>query len=91
MVVYTDTFEDLLLNVEEVLRHLRDLGLTLKLAVYEISFLEHIVSPNGIRIDPERIWAVCIFPSWGCSLHWYGQFLPSVRPEFLGSGGDIKD
>jgi hypothetical protein len=45
---------------------LRDSGLTVepekvKLQVHEISFLEHIASPNGIRIDPECIRAVCVF------------------------------
>jgi hypothetical protein len=45
---------------------LRDSGLVVKpekvkLTVHEVSFLEHIVSPNGISIDPERIRALCVF------------------------------
>jgi len=61
-----------------------------KLAVHKISFIEHNVSPNGIRIDA---FGPLYIPSWGEGgylLHWYGQFVPSVRPEFLGTGRDIK-
>lgn len=90
MVVCSDTFENLLRHVEEILRHLRDSGLAVKpekvkLAVNEISFLEHIDSPNGINIDPERIRALCVFlhrDIRGVALfigmaNFYGQFVPN--------------
>jgi hypothetical protein len=67
LVVYSESFEQNLQHVEEVLRRLRDAGLTvnpekIKLAVREIAFLGHIVSPDGIRIDPERTRAIRDFP-----------------------------
>jgi hypothetical protein len=62
------TFEYLLRLVEEVLRRLRGSGFTVKLekvklAVHEVSFMGHIVSPNGIRIEYERIHSIRAFPS----------------------------
>jgi hypothetical protein len=53
--------------VDEVLRRLRDAGLTvnlekMKLAIREIAFLGHFDSPEGIRIDPERTRAIRDFP-----------------------------
>jgi hypothetical protein len=65
--VYSETFEQHLQHVEEVLRQLRDTGLTInpekiKLAVWEISFLCHIVTPAGIRIDPEHTQGIRDFP-----------------------------
>jgi hypothetical protein len=56
-----------------------------KLAVHQISFLEHIVSPNGIRIDPERIQAVCVFlhrdargvTRFTAMASFYRQFVPN--------------
>jgi hypothetical protein len=67
LVVYSESFEQHLQHVDEVLRRLRVTELTvnpekIKLAVREISFLGHIVSPEGIRIDPEQTRAIRDFP-----------------------------
>jgi hypothetical protein len=51
-----------------VLDHLRKAGFRVKpekvvFATQEISFLGHLVSPEGVRIDPERTRAIREFPS----------------------------
>lgn len=65
--VYNETFDEHLQHVEEVLRRMRDAGLTInpekvKLAVQEISFLGHIVTSEDIRIDPDRTQGIRDFP-----------------------------
>jgi hypothetical protein len=90
VVLCSDTFENILQHVEEVLRCLRDSGLAVKpekvkLAVQEVSFLAHIFSPNGISIDPERIRALCLFlhrnirgvAHFNGTANFYGQFVPN--------------
>jgi hypothetical protein len=67
LVVYSETFEQHEQLVEEVLRQLRGAGLAvnpekIKLAVSKISFLGHIVTPEGIRIDPKRTQGIRDFP-----------------------------
>jgi len=52
MVVCTDTFEERLLHVEEVLRHLRDSGLTLK---PEKVKLEYTKSPFWSTLSPPTV------------------------------------
>ena len=56
-----------ILHLEIVLDRLRSAGLTVKtekvvFATQEISFLGHLVSAVGVRIDPERTWAIREFP-----------------------------
>jgi hypothetical protein len=63
LVVYSETFEQHLQHVDEILRRFRDAGLVvnpekIRLAVREICFLGYIASPEGIRVDVERTQAI---------------------------------
>jgi hypothetical protein len=65
--VYTENFDEHLEHLEIVLDRLRSAGLTVKpekvvFATEEISFLGHVISPAGVRIDPERTRAIRDFP-----------------------------
>jgi hypothetical protein len=68
LIIYSDSFTQHLQHVEEVLKRLRQAGLTVNLArvsfaVHEISFLGHRVSPFGVTVDPERTRATLEFPA----------------------------
>jgi hypothetical protein len=59
LVIYSETFEQHLDHVDQVLSRLREAGITVKpskvaFAVKEISFLGHRVSPLSVSIDPIR-------------------------------------
>lgn len=67
VVIYSPDFESHLEHIRVVLGRLRKAGLTVRLskvvfATQEISFLGHLVSPSGVRIDPERTRAIREFP-----------------------------
>jgi hypothetical protein len=67
VVIYSESFEDHLVHVKTVLERLRSAGLTVKpekvvFATQELSFLGHLISPAGVRIDPERTRAIRDFP-----------------------------
>ena len=67
LVVYSEDFESHIKHLEIVLDRLRSAGLTVKtekvvFATQEISFLGHLVSAAGVRIDPERTRAIRDFP-----------------------------
>jgi hypothetical protein len=67
LVVYSETSEQHVRHVEEVLHRLRDAGPTvnpekIKLAVREISILGHTVTPEDICIDPQRTQGIRDFP-----------------------------
>jgi hypothetical protein len=67
VVIYSESFEDHLEHLRVVLERLRAAGLTVKpekvvFATRGISFLGHIISPAGVRIDPERTRAIRDFP-----------------------------
>jgi Reverse transcriptase (RNA-dependent DNA polymerase). len=86
------TFEYLLRHVEEVWRRLRDSDFAVKrkkvkLAVYEVSFIGHTVSPNGIRIDHESILSNPRIPFLGMFV---GLLASLVRQFFRGTGEAIK-
>jgi len=58
VVVYSESFEQHLVHIKTVLDRLRSAGLTVKpdkvvFTTQEISFLGHVISPSGVRIDPE--------------------------------------
>jgi hypothetical protein len=68
VVVYSKDFEEHLKHVNIVLELLRKAGLTVKpqkvvFATKEISFLGHLVSQSGVKIDPERTRAISQFPA----------------------------
>jgi hypothetical protein len=67
VVVYIESCEEHLEHLEIMLDRLRSAGLTVKpekvvFATQEISFLGHVISPAGVRIDPERTRAIRDFP-----------------------------
>jgi hypothetical protein len=67
-VVYSKDFEENLKHVNTVFERLTKAGLTVKpqkvfFATKEISFLGHMVSQSGVKIDPERTRAISQFPA----------------------------
>ena len=63
IVIYTDTWEEHLQLVEEVLRRCSTGGLFLKvtksdIAKPEVSLLGHVVGCTGIRVDPRKVAAI---------------------------------
>jgi hypothetical protein len=68
VVTYSESFEAHLDYIRMVLDHLRMASLTVKSekvvsATQYISFLGHLVSPAGVRIDPERTQSIREFPT----------------------------
>jgi hypothetical protein len=67
LVIYSQSFDEHVEHVNQVLSRLRDAGLTIKpdkvvFATQEISFLGHLISPAGVRVDPARTKAIETFP-----------------------------
>ena len=67
LVIYSNSFEEHLGHIREVLDRLKKANLTVKLskvkfASQELSFLGHKISPAGISIDQERTRAIRNFP-----------------------------
>ena len=91
-VVYSESFEQHLVHIKTVLDRLRSAGFTVKhdkfvFATQEISFLGHVISPSGVRIDPERTRAIREFlpprDVKGVSrflgmINFYHKFIPSL-------------
>jgi hypothetical protein len=92
VVIFSKNFEEHLDHVGIVLQRLREAGLTVKqqklvFATEEISFLWHLISPGGVRIDPERKRAIRDFPpprdAKGISrfvgmVNYYRKFVPHI-------------
>lgn len=92
LLVYSETFEDHLRQLEEVFTRLKKAKLTvnpakLQYARSEISFLGHLVSSKGVRIDPDRVQGIRDFPpprdAKGISrfvgmVNFYRRFIPNV-------------
>jgi transposase InsO family protein len=67
VVVYSENFDDHLQHLKEVFCRLRKAKLTvnpakISLAVTQIKYLGHIITSQGIRIDPERAQVIDNFP-----------------------------
>ena len=67
IILFNDTFEQHLGNLNEVLERLTKAGLKLKpskcnLIKKEVLFLGHVVSEAGITVDPQKIRAVVDWP-----------------------------
>ena len=67
IIVIGKTFEDHLMNLREVFKHLKEAGLKLKrnkcdLCMEQVKFLGHIVSAEGVQIDPEKTEKVAQWP-----------------------------
>jgi len=68
IVIFSSTFEQHLLDVEEVIKRLRNAGLQLNRSKChflreEFTYLGHIVSKHGIRPDPKKIEAILKMPT----------------------------
>lgn len=67
IVIYSETFDQHMKDVESVLRRLRGAGLKLKpkkcqFLKAEVKYLGHMVSAAGVRPDPEKVSSVQSFP-----------------------------
>lgn len=67
VVVFSQTFEQHLQRLRSVFAAIRTAGLSLKpekchFGYNELKFLGHLVSPDGIRPDPDKTLAVADFP-----------------------------
>ena len=67
ILIYSDTLEEHIQHVRQVLKKLQDHGLYVKLEkcefhVQKISFLGFIITPEGISMDPERIATIADWP-----------------------------
>ena len=85
-VIYSDTFEKHLQNIEKVFERIKDSGMTLSpdkcsFCQQSIRFLGHIVSDEGLSTDPDKIQAIRCFPTPSC--------IRDVR-AFLGLAGYFR-
>ncbi|KAK8773672.1 hypothetical protein V5799_011792 [Amblyomma americanum] len=68
IIIYSDSFENHLRDIEQVLVRLRGAGLKLKpskcqFLKNEVKYFGHVVSADGVRPDPEKLRCVSDFPS----------------------------
>lgn len=91
VVIVTPTFEQHLEVLKEVLRRLRDAGLTLnkdkcKLCRPELRYLGYMVDFRGLRVDPEKVEAILQIPvprsqksvrQFCGTASWYRRFIPN--------------
>ncbi len=68
IIIYSDTIEEHLAHIKDVLDRLAKVGLTLhpdklQLCVTEIIFMGHVLSQGAMHPDPDKIWAVMDFPA----------------------------
>ena len=68
LVVYSNNMQEHLEHLREVFSRLQDAGLTVKLskvqfATSQLSFLGHLITPEGVRLDPSRTQSVREFPT----------------------------
>lgn len=92
LVVYSETWEEHLSHLKEVLTRLQKAGLTcnpekVKFAQPEIAFLGHLVSAKGVRIDPARTQSIRDFPApkdqkgiarFIGMVNFYRKFIPNI-------------
>ncbi|CAC5404284.1 Transposon Ty3-G Gag-Pol polyprotein,Transposon Ty3-I Gag-Pol polyprotein,Retrovirus-related Pol polyprotein from transposon 297 [Mytilus coruscus] len=67
ILVFSRSFEEHLSHLEQVFTRLRDANLTMKqskcvFAAKEVKYLGHIISKEGIKVDPEKTKAISTFP-----------------------------
>ncbi|GFW64571.1 transposon Ty3-I Gag-Pol polyprotein [Trichonephila clavipes] len=60
IIVFSETFEDYLIRFRLVLKCLQEAGLKLNsrkylFAAQEVKILVHLVSSNGVRLDPDKV------------------------------------
>lgn len=67
IIIYSQTFEDHLTHLQKIFDKLRNAGLKMKAAkcafgLEEVPFLGHVVSPEGVKPNPEKIKAIVDWP-----------------------------
>ena len=67
VIVFSETFQDHLANLEKVFSRLYQAGLTLKLSKChfckkEVKYLGHIVGSGGIKPDPDKVSSIVSYP-----------------------------
>ena len=91
ILVFSETFEEHLAHLRQVLDRLRQVGLRLKpkkcdFVKDKVRYLGHIVSARGIEVDPVKTEAVHNFPRPRLEdspvLPRTRLILPSIRPQF---------
>ena len=60
VIIYSKTFEEHLLRLEEVLNKIREANFHLKakkchFGATKLQFLRHIVGKDGVKLDPEKV------------------------------------
>jgi len=55
------------MRLQEVLKRIREAGMTLRkdkcqFGVPSVKFLGHVISAEGVRLDPDKVKAICDFP-----------------------------
>jgi Reverse transcriptase (RNA-dependent DNA polymerase) len=68
VLIFSDTLEEHISHVKQVLARLRDFGLTCKLKKCEfhstsLSFLGFVISPEGVTMDPDRVSTIAEWPA----------------------------
>ena len=79
VLVFSRTFEDHVTHLKLVIERLQDAGLKLKpskchFICQSVEYLGHLITPDGIRPNPQRVSAVSSFPA-PTSVHEVRQFL----------------
>ncbi len=72
IIIFSRTFDDHLTHLNDVFSRLRSANIKLKpskcsFACSEVEYLGHVVSRDGIRLDPNKIQAVREFPVPRCT------------------------
>jgi Reverse transcriptase (RNA-dependent DNA polymerase) len=67
IIVYSSSFNDHMVALDKVFTALRDAGLKLNaskcaVGVNRVTYLGHIISKNGIEVDPDKVQVVRDFP-----------------------------
>jgi hypothetical protein len=92
LVIYSKSFDDHIALLREVFGRLRRAGLTVnpakvKFATSHLSFLGHIISTNGVMIDPDRMRNITKFPPphdvkgiarFVGMVNFFGKFIPHL-------------
>jgi len=95
IVVFSKTFESHLANLDLVFQALRKSGLTLKpskchFAKHQLEFLGHIISEQGISVNPAKVRSIREFPtpkkvkdvqSFLALCNYYRKFIPKFSVE----------